>query len=71
MALDIAGGINCGCGHVLWGEDEQEFLQEADLHVPNTHLELVGTLSPLELVRPAAVDEEPPEAGNGAQRSAM
>jgi hypothetical protein len=57
MALDIAGGINCGCGHVLWGEDEQELLQDADLHVRNAHPELVGTLSPLELARPAAVDE--------------
>jgi hypothetical protein len=57
MALDIAGGINCGCGQVLWGEDEQELLQDADLHVRNAHPELVGTLSPLELARPAAVDE--------------
>jgi len=57
MALYIAGGINCGCGHVLWGEDEQELLQDADLHVRNAHPELVGTLSPLELARPAAVDE--------------
>jgi hypothetical protein len=57
MALDIAGAINCGCGHVLWGEDEQELCRDADLHVRNAHPELVGTLSPLELARPAAVDE--------------
>lgn len=57
MAIDIAGVIRCGCGHVLWGEDEEEILQSADLHVRITHPELVGTLSPLELARPAAPDE--------------
>ncbi len=57
MAIDIAGVIRCGCGYVLWGEDEEELLQNADLHVRSAHPELVGTLSPLELARPAA-DEE-------------
>lgn len=57
MATDIAGVIRCGCGHVLWGEDEEEILQTADLHVRIAHPELVGTLSPLELTRPAALDE--------------
>jgi len=57
MALQIAGLIRCGCGHVLWGEDEEELLQAADLHVRITHPELVGTLSPLELARPADRDE--------------
>ncbi|MGZ8697322.1 MAG: hypothetical protein ACXWZ1_08190 [Gaiellaceae bacterium] len=57
MAIDIAGVIRCGCGHVLWGEDEEEILQSADLHVRIAHPELVGTLSPLELARPAAPDE--------------
>ncbi|MGZ8692314.1 MAG: hypothetical protein ACXWZT_06225 [Gaiellaceae bacterium] len=57
MAVDIAGVIRCGCGHVLWGEDEEEILQSADLHVRIAHPELVGTLSPLELARPAAPDE--------------
>jgi len=57
MALEIAGLIRCGCGHVLWGEDEEELLQAADLHVRITHPELVGTLSPLELARPADRDE--------------
>ena len=58
MAIDIAGATRCGCGHVLWGEDEEELLQTADLHVRIAHPELIGTLSPLELARPAAPDEE-------------
>jgi hypothetical protein len=58
MAIDIPGAIRCGCGHALWGEDEEEFLQTADLHVRMAHPELIGTLSPLELARPAEPDEE-------------
>jgi hypothetical protein len=46
----------------LWprplGEDEEELLQTADLHVRIAHPELIGTLSPLELAMPAATDEE-------------
>ena len=57
MALDIAGVIRCGCDHVLWAEDEEDLLQAADLHVRIAHPELVGTLSPLELARPAASHE--------------
>jgi hypothetical protein len=57
MAIDIAGVIRCGCGYVLWGEDEEELLQNADLHVRSAHPELVGTLSPLELARPPAAEE--------------
>jgi hypothetical protein len=57
MAIDVAGTILCGCGHVLCGEDEEELLQDVDLHVRGAHPELVGTLSPLELARPADVDE--------------
>jgi hypothetical protein len=57
MAVDVAGVIHCGCGQVLWGENEEQLLQDADLHVRTAHPELVGTLSPLELARPAAIDE--------------
>jgi len=57
MAIDVAGVIHCGCGQVLWGEDEEQLLQDADLHVRTAHPELVGTLSPLELACPAATDE--------------
>jgi hypothetical protein len=58
MAIDIAGATHCGCGHVLWGEDEEELRQTAELHVRIAHPELIGTLSPLELARPADPDEE-------------
>ena len=57
MAIDIGGVISCGCGHALWVEDEEHLLQTADLHVRIAHPELIGTLSPLELARPAASDE--------------
>jgi hypothetical protein len=57
MAIDVAGVIHCGCGLVLWGENEEQLLQDADLHVRTAHPELVGTLSPLELARAAATDE--------------
>jgi len=57
MAIDVAGVIQCGCGHILWGEDEEQLLQDADLHVLTAHPELGGTLSPLELARPGATDE--------------
>ncbi len=57
MAIDTAEVISCGCGHGLWGEDEEELLQTADLHVRIAHPELIGTLSPLELARPAGPDE--------------
>jgi hypothetical protein len=52
MAVDIAGVIRCGCGYIVWGEDEDELLQDAELHVREAHPELLGTLSPLELARP-------------------
>jgi hypothetical protein len=57
MAIDIAGVSSCGCGEALWGEDEDELLQTADQHVRIAHPELIGTLSPLELARPADPDE--------------
>ena len=58
MAIDIASVISCRCGEALWGEDEEELLQTADKHVRNAHPELIGTLSPLELARPPAPEEE-------------
>jgi hypothetical protein len=57
MAIDVAGVIRCGCGHVLWGQDEEQLIEDADLHVRTAHPELVGTLSPLELAPRAATDE--------------
>jgi hypothetical protein len=57
MAVDIAGAIRFGCGHLRWGEGEEELLRNADLHVRIAHRELVGTLSPLEAPGPAGPDE--------------
>jgi hypothetical protein len=58
MAIDISGVSSCGCGEALWAEDEEALLQTADRHVRIAHPELIGTLSPLELARPPASDEE-------------
>jgi len=58
MAIDIVGVISCGCGEALWGEDQKDLLQTADQHVRIAHPELIGTLSPLELARPPASEEE-------------
>jgi hypothetical protein len=55
--MQIAEEIRCGCGYVLFGEEE-DMLRDADEHVRSVHPELVGTLSPLELARP--LDEEEP-----------
>jgi Protein of unknown function (DUF1059) len=53
----IAEEIQCGCGYVLLGDEEDEMLRDADEHVRSVHPELVGTLSPLELARPSGGDE--------------
>jgi hypothetical protein len=57
MTIEISRMIRCGCGHVLWAEDEAELLRNADEHVRIAHPELVGTLSPLELACPAVARE--------------
>jgi hypothetical protein len=57
MAVDVANIVACGCGYVLWGEDEEDLLREAERHVRVVHPELVGTLSPLELARPPLESE--------------
>ena len=49
--------VRCGCGYVLWGEELEELLEDADRHVRIAHPELIGTLSPLELARPPAQDK--------------
>lgn len=48
----------CGCGHVLWAEDDEDLLAEVDQHVREAHPELMGTLSPLERARPATDDDD-------------
>jgi predicted small metal-binding protein len=57
MFLDVCSVNRCGCGYILWGEDEEELLRDAEDHVRTVHPELVGTLSPLELAEPSIQDE--------------
>ena len=57
MAVDVASFVTCGCGYVLWGDELEELLEDAESHVQRAHPELVGTLSPLELARPPLQDE--------------
>jgi hypothetical protein len=57
MTVDLAGEVRCGCGYVLWGEDDEGLLLDAEQHVQSAHPELLGTLSPLELARPLGEDE--------------
>jgi len=57
MAIQLVNVVTCGCGSVLWGKDEDELLSEAERHVRGSHPELIGTLSPLELARPALAGE--------------
>ena len=58
MVLDASDVNRCGCGYILWGEDEGELLRDADDHVRAVHPELIGTLSPLELAEPSLEDEQ-------------
>ena len=55
--MQIAEEIRCGCGYVLFGDEEEDMLRDADEHVRTVHPELLGTLSPLELARPLDEDE--------------
>jgi hypothetical protein len=57
MAIQQANLVTCGCGSVLWGNNEEELLVAADRHVLSAHPELLGTLSPLELARPVLAGE--------------
>src|SRR5262249_27487794 len=45
----VAGVVDCGCGEVREGGDEETLRAGPEAHVGNGHPELVGTLSPLEL----------------------
>ena len=53
----VANVVTCGCGYVLWGEELKTQREDADRHIRSVHPELLGTLSPLELARPAHEDE--------------
>jgi hypothetical protein len=57
MVLDVSDVNRCGCGYILWGEDEEGLLRDAERHIRAVHPELIGTLSPLELAEPSSEDE--------------
>jgi hypothetical protein len=57
MVLDVSDVNRCGCGYILWGEDEERLLRDAERHIRTVHPELIGTLSPLELAEPSSEDE--------------
>ncbi len=54
----VPARVTCGCGYILWGDQMDELLVEAERHVAAAHPELVGTLSPLELARPTLEEAE-------------
>jgi predicted small metal-binding protein len=43
--------VTCGCGHEIWSEDAEELLAAVEAHIRQSHPELIGTLSPLELAQ--------------------
>jgi predicted small metal-binding protein len=45
--------INCECGFVVRGEDEEELLRNAEEHVNRDHPELVGKITREDLLRMA------------------
>jgi predicted small metal-binding protein len=46
----VAKVINCECGFVVRGEDDDELIRNADEHINRDHPDLVGTLSRDELL---------------------
>ena len=42
--------INCECGYVVRGSDEDELLRNAEEHVNQAHPELVGKMSRADLL---------------------
>ena len=41
----MAKVINCECGYVVRGEDDDELIRNADEHITREHPDLVGTMS--------------------------
>ena len=37
--------INCECGYVVRGDDEDELVQNAEQHISEAHPDLVGKMS--------------------------
>jgi predicted small metal-binding protein len=47
--------INCECGHVVRGEEDEELIENAMSHIGQNHPELVGKISREDLL---AMSEE-------------
>jgi predicted small metal-binding protein len=46
----MAKQINCECGYIVRGEDDDELAAKAEEHIRDKHPELVGTMSRAELL---------------------
>jgi predicted small metal-binding protein len=51
----MAKVINCECGYVIRGKDEDELVANAEDHMRDAHPDLVGRVSPDDLI--AMADE--------------
>jgi predicted small metal-binding protein len=60
----MAGIIDCECGTVIRGADEQELLQGAREHMQRNHPAIAGQITDEELL--ALSQEDSAEAGSGA-----
>jgi predicted small metal-binding protein len=45
--------INCDCGYVVRGEDEDELIQNAEAHIQDAHPDMVGKVSREDLLAQA------------------
>ena len=55
--------INCECGYVVRGQDEEELIVNAEDHMHAAHPDLVGRVSREDLL--AMADEEPGSGSSG------
>ena len=49
----MAKVVNCECGEVVRGEDEDELVRNVESHVNRAHPELVGTMGRREILEMA------------------
>jgi predicted small metal-binding protein len=45
LEAGVAYRINCTCGYVISGDDEEELYQDAEEHMTVLHPELVGNVT--------------------------
>ncbi|MBA3736340.1 MAG: hypothetical protein H0W90_14290 [Actinobacteria bacterium] len=71
MTIDIAGVVRCGCGYVIWGEEEDDLPLDADLHVRSAHPDLVAPFLLSSWRARQRRTKQRPEPSSGARRAAM